>query len=165
MDGTKTCMFVEVTVPEGIDPVTWADQNFAGLYFDYEPWSATTTTILVWSTGDQENADEMLVEAFKTEGIKAERVRRKKTDVWPTLKKRMPNMHQPFYMVRNADETGVSGTGRVLDGIVFPNGTVSVCWRSDTPSVNTYRSWVEFKHLHIDSHPTNNTEIHWGAPL
>lgn len=66
-----------------------------------------------------------------------------------------------FTMVRIADETGVSGTGVVLDGIEFPNGMVAVCWRSKTPSVNVYRSFVEFKHIHIDAHPTNGTEIHW----
>ena len=66
-----------------------------------------------------------------------------------------------FKMVRNADETGVSGTGVVADGIEFPNGMVAVCWRSKTPSVNVYRSFVEFKHVHIDAHPSNGTEIHW----
>lgn len=66
-----------------------------------------------------------------------------------------------FKMVRNHDETGVSGTGVVLDGIEYPNGMVAVCWRSKTPSVNVYRSFVEFKHLHIDAHPSNDTEIHW----
>lgn len=66
-----------------------------------------------------------------------------------------------FKMVRNHDETGVSGTGVVLDGVEYPNGMVAVCWRSKTPSVNVYRSFVEFKHLHIDAHPSNNTEIQW----
>ena len=66
-----------------------------------------------------------------------------------------------FKMVRNADETGVSGTGVVGDGVEFPNGMVAFCWRSKTPSVNTYRSFVEFKHVHIDAHPNNDTEIHW----
>lgn len=27
--------------------------------------------------------------------------------------------------------------------------------------MNTYRSFVEFKHVHIDAHPSNDTEIHW----
>jgi hypothetical protein len=67
-----------------------------------------------------------------------------------------------FKMVRNGDETGVSGTGVVADGIEFPNGMVSVCWRSKTPSVNVYRSFVEFKHVHIDAHPSNDTEIKWA---
>jgi len=28
-----------------------------------------------------------------------------------------------FDMVRNADESGVSGTGKVLEGVVFHDGT------------------------------------------
>jgi len=54
-----------------------------------------------------------------------------------------------FKMIRNADETGVSDTGHVLDGVEFDNKMVAVCWRSDTPSVR------------IASHPTNRTEIIW----
>jgi len=74
----------------------------------------------------------------------------------------MTNEARLFKMVRNNDETGVSGTGVVADGIEFPNGMVAVCWRSKTPSVNVYRSFVEFKHVHIDAHPSNDTEIHWS---
>jgi hypothetical protein len=71
---------------------------------------------------------------------------------------------QTFHMIRNADETGVSGTGRVLDGVVFPNGMVAICWRSETPSMTQFRSFVEFRHVHIDAHPSNNTEICWDPP-
>jgi hypothetical protein len=74
----------------------------------------------------------------------------------------MSNEARLFTMVRNNDETGVSGTGVVLDGVEFPNGMVAVCWRSKTPSVTTFRSFVEFKHVHIDAHPSNDTEIHWS---
>lgn len=44
------------------------------------------------------------------------------------------NAPRLFTLVRKTDETGISGTGRVLDGVVFHNGQVVVCWRSD---VNT----------------------------
>ena len=64
-------------------------------------------------------------------------------------------------MIRNADESGVSGTGHVLDGVVFHTGQVVVCWRSDRSSIATYQSYDDFKTLHIDSHPTNLTEILW----
>jgi len=74
----------------------------------------------------------------------------------------MTDAARMFQMVRNNDETGVSGTGIVADGIEFPNGMVAVCWRSKTPSVNVYRSYVEFKHVHIDAHPSNDTEIIWA---
>jgi hypothetical protein len=36
-----------------------------------------------------------------------------------------------FTMIRKNDESHVSGTGRVLDGVVFHNGKVVICWRSE----------------------------------
>lgn len=66
-----------------------------------------------------------------------------------------------FTMVRNSDETGVSGTGRVLDGVVFHDGTVAVHWRTDKWSVTFYPDFETFEFLHIKSHPTNGTELQW----
>lgn len=66
-----------------------------------------------------------------------------------------------FTIVRNKDTSGVSGKGRVLDGVVFEDGKTVVSWRSDKPSVAIYNSFEEFKHIHIDSHPKNKTEIIW----
>jgi len=74
-----------------------------------------------------------------------------------------------FTMIRRFDTTGVSGTGRVLDGVIFHTGQVVVSWRSDldesTPgysSICIYPSWEAFKHVHIDPHPENQTEILFG---
>ena len=36
-----------------------------------------------------------------------------------------------FAMIRHADESGVSGTGRVLDGVVWHNGATTIMWRTD----------------------------------
>jgi len=73
-----------------------------------------------------------------------------------------------FTLVRNRDESGVSGTGRVLDGVLFHTGQVIICWRTDIDasrhgysSLGIYPSWEAFKHIHIDSHPGNFTEIKW----
>jgi hypothetical protein len=41
-------------------------------------------------------------------------------------------------------------------------GTVSVCGRSKTPSVNVYRSFVEFEHVHINVHPSNGDPVGRG---
>lgn len=74
-----------------------------------------------------------------------------------------------FTMVRHRDETGVSGTGRVLDGVVFHNGMTVICWRSDvegrtgTPSLCFYPSFEAFRAIHIDAHPGNITEVVWLA--
>lgn len=68
-----------------------------------------------------------------------------------------------FTLWRRTDETGISGTGRVLDGVVFHNGKVVVCWRSDLhgghSSVAVYDSWDAFEAVHITPHPPDQTEI------
>lgn len=73
-----------------------------------------------------------------------------------------------FTMIRNNDETGISGTGRVLDGIVWSNGWVTICWRTEQDtlkkgfsSITMFESFAAFEAIHITSHPTNNTEIVW----
>lgn len=79
-------------------------------------------------------------------------------------------MEEPklFTIKRKSDESGVSGTGRVLDGIVFHNGKVAICWRTENKhgytSVAVYDSFEAFKFIHIDSHPTNDTEIEFLPP-
>lgn len=68
---------------------------------------------------------------------------------------------QTFIMHRTRDETGVSGTGKVVEGIVFSNGQCAVTWESAFPSVNVHPSFRAFKAAHIDPHPDNGTEIEW----
>lgn len=74
-----------------------------------------------------------------------------------------------FTVVRRADESGVSGIGRVLDGCIFHNGQVVVCWRGDINSEKSgyaslaiYPCWEAFQKVHIDSHPENETEVVFG---
>jgi hypothetical protein len=76
---------------------------------------------------------------------------------------------QVFTLVRHADETGISGTGRVLDGVIFHTGQVVVCWRSDLrphkpghSSLVVYGSWEAFEAIHIAPHPAEQTEIVFG---
>jgi hypothetical protein len=72
---------------------------------------------------------------------------------------------QNFWVYRVKDESHISGTGCVLEGVVFHNGDVYVCWRSKTPSVGVFESFEEFKSVHIDTHPSNGTRIVWGEKL
>lgn len=75
-------------------------------------------------------------------------------------------MLRVFCMVRKNDESGTSGTGEVLEGIVFSTGKVAVCWKSKkTPvhSVSVFDSYDEFYKIHIGQHPTNGTEIIWKS--
>ncbi len=53
-----------------------------------------------------------------------------------------------FYVVRKEDETGVSGTGIVAEGVVFWDGTCVIKWTTDTSSIGIYKSHVEMIHLH-----------------
>lgn len=69
---------------------------------------------------------------------------------------------QLFSMHRGNDESGVSGIGHVLDGVVFHNGKVVVCWRTAQSSVAIYDSFEAFHALHIASHPTNETRLTWS---
>jgi len=76
-----------------------------------------------------------------------------------------------FTMIRHQDETGVSGTGRVLDGVIFHTGQVVVCWRSDLrpdkpgfSSLVVYDSWEAFVAIHVMPHPAGQTEIIYAPP-
>lgn len=55
-----------------------------------------------------------------------------------------------FWLARDVDVTGVSGVGVVADGAVWPDGTVSVRWRGDGPSIVFWDSMsdVERRHCH-----------------
>lgn len=83
-------------------------------------------------------------------------------DIW----KSASASYQPklFSMFRSSDESGVSGVGKVLDGVIFPCGKVAVCWdpqesRVDVNSVAVYDSFDAFREVHIGQHPTNGTEV------
>lgn len=58
-----------------------------------------------------------------------------------------------FRLCRVKDETGVSGVGYVLWGILFPSGRVVVEWREPHNSISIYSSFEEFEHIHIKAHP------------
>ena len=75
-----------------------------------------------------------------------------------------------FTLIRHADETGVSGLGRVLDGVVFHTGQVVVCWRGDLrqdgpgySSLAIYPSWEAFVHVHVHPHAEGATEIRFAG--
>jgi hypothetical protein len=74
-----------------------------------------------------------------------------------------------FAMFRHADESGVSGTGRVLDGVLFHTGQVVVCWRTDLregaigySSITVFPSWQAFLHVHVNPHAATANRVHFG---
>ena len=49
-------------------------------------------------------------------------------------------MSRLFQLIRNIDPSGISGTGIVAEGVVFPNGKVVVCWNGDSSSIVVWNS-------------------------
>lgn len=43
-----------------------------------------------------------------------------------------------FYLMRHKDQTGISGTGVVADGVVWQTGAVTLNWRGGGESYNTW---------------------------
>jgi len=67
-----------------------------------------------------------------------------------------------FIMIRRNDETGISGTGKVLEGILFSSGKVVVNWCSSKASVVVWDSIEDFLDVHINSHPSNRSLLVWA---
>lgn len=53
-----------------------------------------------------------------------------------------------FRLVRNQDESGVSGTGVVAHGVVFPDGTVAMRWATYHPSTALYGDLADVEAIH-----------------
>lgn len=59
-----------------------------------------------------------------------------------------------FVLRRTNDVTGISGTGDVADGVIWPDGTASVRWRGEHPSITFWdrgRVSIEFINGHINA--------------
>lgn len=66
-----------------------------------------------------------------------------------------------FQMYRAHDESGISGTGVVVEGVIFSDGKVIIRWVVHTNSISIYETFVDFEKIHIGSHPTNKTILIW----
>jgi len=71
-----------------------------------------------------------------------------------------------FKVIRKQDESGVSGIGHIIDGVIFDNGKVVIQWRTDMASIAIYESYKDFYTIHIASHPQNESidiicEVNW----
>ncbi|MCY1704276.1 hypothetical protein [Deinococcus sp. SL84] len=66
---------------------------------------------------------------------------------------------QRFTIIREQDTSGVSGVGRVLDGVIFHTGQVVVCWRSNHASITIFENWDAFDGVHLKAHPENRAKI------
>lgn len=61
-----------------------------------------------------------------------------------------------FYLQRSVDSTGVSGTGKVAEGVQFSNGWCAMTWLSKHTSVAFYTSIDEVITIHGHH---GNTEV------
>jgi hypothetical protein len=53
-----------------------------------------------------------------------------------------------FHLLRHHDVSGVSGTGIVADGIIWPDGTASLRWRGERPSTVHWDRIADAKAVH-----------------
>ena len=53
-----------------------------------------------------------------------------------------------FVLWRRADETGVSGTGVVAEGVLFSTGKCVLAWLTEYKSVAVYDSLEELEAIH-----------------
>lgn len=63
-----------------------------------------------------------------------------------------------FYLKRYKDESGVSGTGIVAEGIQFSTGKCALAWVSEFFSIAIYDSIEELNAIHGHN---GNTQIIW----
>jgi len=53
-----------------------------------------------------------------------------------------------FILERTEDESGVSGTGTVAEGVEFSNGKVAMSWLTDTSSLGIYECIEHVTYIH-----------------
>jgi hypothetical protein len=53
-----------------------------------------------------------------------------------------------FHLVRIVDETGISGTGVVARGMVFPSGAVVMEWQTFHTSICLYKNLSDVEAIH-----------------
>tara|TARA_Y100001938_G_C7980366_1_gene374077 strand:- start:401 stop:763 length:363 start_codon:yes stop_codon:yes gene_type:complete len=88
-----------------------------------------------------------------------------KTDA-DSLKPKKPSNRAPegiraFTLCRQNDETGISGEGVVIEGVMFATGHTVIHWLTPAPrgSIAFFDSFADFLKIHITPHPTNKTII------
>ena len=66
-----------------------------------------------------------------------------------------------FTVCRQSDETGISGEGIVIEGVVLGTGQCIVHWLYPPPrgGIAIFDSMEDFLKVHVRPHPQNNTII------
>jgi hypothetical protein len=63
-----------------------------------------------------------------------------------------------FVLYRTEDESGVSGTGIIAEGVQFSTNKSVISWISETPSIEVYDSIEEIERIHGHN---GKTVIRW----
>ena len=53
-----------------------------------------------------------------------------------------------FYLEREVDESGISGTGTIAEGVEFDTGDCVLCWLTPTSSIGIYKNIKSLKAIH-----------------
>lgn len=61
-----------------------------------------------------------------------------------------------FKLLRLRDDTGVSGTGYVLHGVILPSGRVVIEWREPDQTIGVYDNIDQFIRIHVNSHEASS---------
>lgn len=74
---------------------------------------------------------------------------------------RAPSGMRRFSMRRDSDVSGVSGTGIVLEGVLFSTGVVVIHWLTPPPrgSIAVFDSIEQFLAIHMFPHPENHSAL------
>lgn len=60
-----------------------------------------------------------------------------------------------FKLIRQTDITGISGTGAVVEGVMFSDGTCAIRWLTKVSSVAFYKSIEDVITIHGHEGATN----------
>lgn len=66
-----------------------------------------------------------------------------------------------FELHRHEDETGISGTGVVAEGVVFRNGKIAMAWVTKYTSLAIYDDMETLEHIHGHE---GRTRVVWRDP-
>ncbi|MFJ1869932.1 hypothetical protein [Streptomyces chartreusis] len=69
-------------------------------------------------------------------------------DFCPPCSVSHPSEPRLFHLQRDHDVSGVSGTGRVANGVLWPDGTVSLRWIGERPSTVHWDRLADAEHVH-----------------
>jgi hypothetical protein len=104
----------------------------------------------------------MAEEELKVEESPEEAPTPKAEELIPKKPSRLcPRGIQTFTVARQADETGISGEGVVIEGVVLATGQCIAHWLYPRPkgSIAIFDSMNDFVTVHIKPHPSNRTII------